>query len=71
VLNCIETCVKHIYETFQCITIQQVNSLPGSVLMIVKSTFSHCQVCVVLCHIGIFFLGGGGGGGGQSDQIKH
>ena len=43
VLKCVETCIKHTHETFQCISIHQVNSLPVPVLLIVKSTFSHCQ----------------------------
>lgn len=46
-LKCVEACIKHIDETFQCISIHQVYSLPVPVLVIVKSTFSHCQVGAV------------------------
>ncbi|XP_028394790.1 uncharacterized protein C1orf112-like [Dendronephthya gigantea] len=43
VLECIEACVQHISKTFQCIRIHEIDSLPVPVLMIIKSTFMHCQ----------------------------
>lgn len=43
IMECIENCVKYIHESFSCINISQIHSLPLPVLIIVKSTFQHCK----------------------------
>ncbi|XP_046844875.1 uncharacterized protein C1orf112 homolog [Xenia sp. Carnegie-2017] len=42
-LECLESCVRCVGEKFQCIRISEVSSLPLPLLMVIKSTFSHCQ----------------------------
>lgn len=43
-LGALTGCVQHICATQESIILENIHSLPSSVLHVIKSTFVHCKV---------------------------